>query len=93
MRIDEASDITEVDVETLNAVYGKLEAELRECFGNCEKLVRRAMMASVLKELPVFFVSHTEVMNYVRFTLDNCKDNAEKTASLRLFRQVYEDKA
>ena len=93
VRIDEASDITEVDVETLNAVYGKLEAELRECFGNCEKLVRRAMMASVLKELPVFFVSHTEVMNYVRFTLDNCKDNAEKAASLRLFRQVYEDKA
>jgi len=44
----------------------------------------------VLKELPVFFVSHTEVMNYVRFTLDNCKDEAEKTASLRIFGRSYE---
>lgn len=90
VRIDEAADLTEVSREMLDETAAKLETELKNCFEGKAKLVKRAVMASVLKELPVFFVSHTEVMNYVRFTLDNCKDNAEKTASLRLFRKVYE---
>ena len=87
VKLDEGIDITPCDDEAVNSAYEKLYAELKEVFDSKEKIYRRAVMASVLKELPVFFVSHTEVMNYVRFTLDNCKDEAEKCASLRLFGQ------
>ncbi len=90
VKLDEGIDITECSDETVNAAYLKLSEELKAVFEKKEKIYRRAVMASVLKELPVFFVSHTEVMNYVRFTLDNCKDEAEKTASLRIFGRSYE---
>ena len=92
VKLDEGIDITECSDETVNAAFERLAAELKAVFDRKDRTYRRAVMASVLKELPVFFVSHTEVMNYIRFTLDNCKDEAEKTASLRLFSLSFEEK-
>lgn len=89
-KIDDCIDITECTDEIIEAASVNLLEQISNEFNDKERQVRRAMMASVLKELPVFFVSHTEVMNYVRFTLEHCKDKAEKTASLRMFWQVYE---
>ncbi len=73
-----------------------LEARRQELFGTLEAAMAgksrkyvRAMMASVLKELPVFFDSHTEVMNYVLASLGGCKDLAEKNASLDLLWELY----
>jgi len=43
----------------------------------------------VLKELPVFFNNHTEVMNYVRSALDGCRDEKEKKISVELLRSCY----
>ncbi len=49
----------------------------------------RAVMAEVLKELPVYFNNHTEVMNYVRNSLDGCKDEREKQICVELLRSCY----
>ncbi|MDO4316699.1 MAG: hypothetical protein Q4C48_00695 [Lachnospiraceae bacterium] len=73
-----------------------LEARRQELFrllegameGKSRKYVR-AMMASMLKELPVFFDSHTDVMNYVLASLGGCKDPAEKNAALDLLWELY----
>lgn len=54
------------------------------------KLQNRAVMAAVLRELPVYFNSHTEVMNYVRGALEQCHDEAEKIISVELLRSCYE---
>lgn len=85
----DAIDVTECSVAMIDEAAAVLITELKSAFEKKGKQFRRAMMASVLKELPVFFVSHTEVMNYVRNTLDCCKDNAEKTASLNSFWNTY----
>ena len=84
-RIDEGIDVTKCTDEIINETFEGVAAQIKAAFDEGGKKVRRAIMASVLKELPVFFVSRTEVMNYLRFTLDNCGDNAEKTASINLF--------
>lgn len=89
-KVEDGSDTTECSMEIIEAECEKLIGDLSKEFEGKDRQVRRAMMASVLKELPVFFVSHTEVMNYVRFTLEHCSDKAEKTASLRMFWKVYE---
>lgn len=89
-KTEDGCDTTECSQEIIEAACGELLEYLRAELAGKDKQVRRAIMASVLKELPVFFVSRTEVMNYLRFTLEHCKDNAEKTASLRMFWRVYE---
>lgn len=64
-------------------------ARLEEGMAGKSRRYLRAMMAAVLKELPVFFNNHTEVMNYVLSSLGGCKDLAEKNASLDLLWTVY----
>lgn len=53
------------------------------------KLQNRAYMAAVLSELPVYFNNRTEVMNYVRSTLENCHDESEKVIGVELLRSCY----
>lgn len=63
--------------------------DIREALENGSRLRNRAVMAAVLRELPVFFNNHTEVMNYVRTALDGCRDEKEKKISLDLLRSCY----
>lgn len=51
----------------------------------------RAMMAGVLKELPVFFDSRTELMEYMLNALRQCTDAAERTASIDLLWAVFSE--
>ena len=64
--------------------------DIREALEGGSRLRNRAVMAAVLRELPVFFNNHTEVMNYVRNALDGCRDEKEKKISLELLRSCYE---
>lgn len=70
-------------------VRDALLADLAESLENGSRLRNRAVMAAVLRELPVFFNNHTEVMNYVRNVLDSCRDEKEKKISLDLLRSYY----
>jgi hypothetical protein len=64
--------------------------DIRETLEQGSRIRNRAVMAAVLRELPVFFNNHTEVMNYVRSALDGCRDEKEKKISLELLRSCYE---
>ena len=63
--------------------------ELKEVLEEGSRLRNRAVMAAVLKELPVYFNNHTEVMNYVRNSLASCRDEKEKKISIELLRSCY----
>lgn len=63
--------------------------DIRAALENGSKIRNRAVMAAVLRELPVFFNNHTEVMNYVRNALEGCRDEKEKKISLDLLRSCY----
>lgn len=63
--------------------------DIREALENGSRVRNRAVMAAVLRELPVFFNNHTEVMNYIRTALDGCRDEKEKKISVELLRSCY----
>ena len=64
--------------------------DIRNVLENGSRVQNRAVMAAVLRELPVFFNNHTEVMNYVRNALDGCRDEKEKKISVDLLRSYYQ---
>lgn len=74
----------------LDQMQARLEQELKEALENQPKLKNRAMIAAVFSELPVFFNSHNEVMDYVRSSLAGCHELAEKTACVRLMKVLME---
>lgn len=78
---EETSTLSEKDV--LDS-FNKLKNELSGCFTKDSKPVVRARMAAILSQLPVFFDSRTEVMNYVRESLEGCRDLYTKMVSVRL---------
>ncbi|MBR6642649.1 MAG: hypothetical protein IKL28_03195 [Lachnospiraceae bacterium] len=63
--------------------------DIKEVLERGSRLRNRAVMAAVLRELPVFFNNHTEVMNYVRNALEGCRDEKEKKISVELLRSYY----
>lgn len=64
-------------------------ADVKSALENGSRIRNRAVMAAVLRELPVFFNNHTEVMNYVRNALDSCRDEKEKKICVELLRSYY----
>ena len=64
--------------------------DIKNALENGSRVQNRAVMAAVLRELPVFFNNHTEVMNYVRNALDGCRDEKEKKISVALLRSYYQ---
>lgn len=79
---EEERSLKRVKEDFLADIKGAVETESR--------LRNRAVMAAVLRELPVFFNNHTEVMNYIRNSLDGCRNELEKKISLELLRSCYE---
>lgn len=69
-----------VAAETIETLAAGLEGRSRG--------YNRSVMASVLKELPVFFNSHTEVMNYVLQSLHNCSNVGEKRGAAEMLRSL-----
>ena len=81
--------IRKEDAGYLKKVKEAFLVDIREALENGSRVRNRAVMAAVLRELPVFFNNHTEVMNYVRNALDGCRDEKEKKISLDLLRSCY----
>lgn len=73
--------------EQLAAFCEKLSARL-ECG---ERAVNRAIMAQVIRSLPLPFTKSSEVQRYVLAALENCHDLSEKTAALREIRTLTEE--
>ncbi|MCR5332289.1 MAG: hypothetical protein K6E62_14065 [Lachnospiraceae bacterium] len=52
------------------------------------KMLARARMAATFTNVPVFFTSRTEVMNYVLGSIGGCRDQYEKEVSIKLARNM-----
>ncbi len=72
------------DKEYIERTTKTLQKELELAFAQRDAKRNRAIMAAVMKELPVFFSSRSAVMDYVRYSLDNCRDYSEKRISVDL---------
>ncbi len=85
--IDEESTIDDAYLEKVKTEFAK---DLEELFKAGGRLKNRAVMAQLLRELPVMLSTHTEVMEYVRHALDSCSDAGERQISINLIRECYD---
>lgn len=74
--------------EDIKDAFESLYKELSNTLETQPKLLNRAMIASVLKELPVFFADQKEVKDYIKNSLVSCRDSSEKLVSVRLMREL-----
>jgi hypothetical protein len=79
-----------VDPERLNNVINKLIKELEDRFKGSDRMIIRAIMAYTMDKVPIFFNTHTEVMDYVLYSLNKCTDLAEKYASIEIIESLME---
>lgn len=90
MEFKEEAEMT-VNQKMVEEEAGKLTAELKELFSSHSMLINRAVMANTLSKLPVFFESSQEVMDYIKNSLEQCHDEAEKTMSMKLIYRMMEE--
>ncbi len=82
-------EVKEEEEGFLKKVKEAFLSDVKTSMEEGSRLRNRAVMAAVLKELPIFFNNHTEVMNYVRNALDSCRDEKEKKISVDLIKSCY----
>lgn len=80
-----------VDKERLQIEIDKLTKELTERFESYDRMIIRAIMANTMDKIPVFFSTHTEVMDYVVYSLNKCTDLAEKYACMEIIQNIMEE--
>ncbi|CRZ33749.1 hypothetical protein DFR55_1038 [Herbinix hemicellulosilytica] len=68
----------------------RLIEDLSGKFQTCDRMIMRAIMANTINKLPVFFNNHTEVMNYVIYSLSKCTDMAEKYACIEILNEIMD---
>lgn len=68
-----------------------LIGELKELFEHNSMAVNRAIMAAVLNKMPVFFESSEEVMEYIKNSLDSCRDMEEKQAAMEILETIMSE--
>lgn len=71
-------------------VRERLLKDLKDALERGSRWKNRAVTAAVLRELPVYFNNHTEVMEYVRNALNNCHEEEEKEICIELLRSCYQ---
>lgn len=73
--------------ERVEACRDAIVKELEARFEGQPKAMVREIMASVLAELPVWFESRTEVMEYMLQSLRGCRTDGERRFAIRLLRE------
>jgi hypothetical protein len=88
--LDSTDSSEPIDNDRINKETDKLIKELEDSFKSLDRMIIRAIMASTMNKLPVFFNSHSEVMDYVLYSLNKCTDMAEKYASMEIIEGIME---
>lgn len=66
----------------------KLIESLSEELKGLKQPVRRAVMASVMSQLPVLFNNTDEIQSYINVSLEQCSDEAEQLACLQILKEL-----
>ncbi len=79
-----------VTEEYLSEVTDALLGDLLEVIKCNKRPVIRAVMASTLGKVPVFFGNSEEVLDYIKNAFEQCSDEAELIASIKLLDDLME---
>jgi hypothetical protein len=89
--LNQTENDNKADEVYLDQVKEKLISGLTKAFKERPQIANRAVMANTLNKMPVFFQSYGETEEYIRQSLDQCHDIAEKIASVQLIKSLYEN--
>ena len=68
-----------------------LYEDMAQLFAERGKPVARAVMATVLAQLPVFFQNISELQDFIYQCLSQCRDKAEKLACVEILNGVMDE--
>lgn len=89
--INNSSSEEYVGKEEISKEIDKLIKELEVKFQGSDRIITRAIMAATMNKMPVFFNTHTEIMEYVLYSLNKCTDIAEKYASIEIINNMMDE--
>lgn len=81
----------DADDAYVDAAVDKLIDEFSKLFESSSQPVKRAVMANVLSQLPVFFNNTQQIQEYINVSLIQCSDIAEKKAVIDVFGQILSE--
>lgn len=90
VQVDKEADTTIVDEKILEQEEEKLFSLYAELFAKNDKMINRAVMATVIAELPIFFNNISELQDFIYNTLSICTDKAEKLACIEILNEIME---
>lgn len=90
VQVDKEADTTIVDEKILEQEEEKLFSLYAELFAKNDKMINRAVMATVIAELPIFFNNISELQDFIYNTLSICTDKAEKQACIEILNEIME---
>lgn len=91
VEFDENQEEEPADEVYIQVRTQKLIEELKELFKEREMCIVRAIIAATISKFPVFFTSSKEVEEYIKESLVQCKDDAERQASMNVIQAIMED--
>ena len=87
----ESNDIPQADQAHIAKVQEELIAGLTELFLENSKNVGRAVIANTINKTPIFLMTTNDVMDYVKNSLEQCHDLAEKIACVNIIKTFWEN--
>ena len=75
----------------IEKVTTTLFKNLAKMFDKVPQCVVRAVMASSLNKMPVFFNNSDEIAEYIANSLNQCKDAAEKNACYSIIQDIMSE--
>ena len=91
VEFDVAVNTDIADSEYIEEKFMSLKKEYECFFKENVKLVNRAVMAHVLSSLPIFFNNADEIKSYIKQSISQCSDSAEKLACYEIFHSLMEE--
>lgn len=89
--LEEEKEILPADEGYIKRVTEELIEELCVLFKEKPQIVKRAVMAGTLSKIPVFFASANEVLDYIKNSLEQCRDYGEKYGSIEILSRMMEE--
>ena len=84
-------ETVEVTKEMIKAKEDKLFDELTAVMRASSKRVKKAIIAKILEKLPPFMTEQSEIEQYIRVNLFNCRSKAEKCAVMAILIDMMEN--
>lgn len=88
--LDKVEDSRTLTEEEVKKERERLLSDLEDLFVKNSRYVNRAIMANTLNKIPGFLTNPDEVFQYISSSLSQCRDIAEKKASVNIIKSFWE---